>query len=113
MKTWLCLAVLVGSCGPAQAGTLLCGTKVISAGVTSGQLLAACGDPTQIDRTSIFRAVTTGASATTLGGALLEVHAEVWLYNFGPGKLMQRLRIEDGMVVQIESLGYGYVNPNE
>jgi hypothetical protein len=33
---------------------------------------------------------------------------EVWIYNFGPNKLMQRIRFEDGVVVRIESLGYGY-----
>jgi hypothetical protein len=40
--------------------------------------------------------------------AMVEVHAEVWLYNFGPDKLLQRIRSEDGTVMQIESLGYGY-----
>lgn len=39
---------------------------------------------------------------------MVEVHAEVWLYNFGPDKLLQRIRSEDGTVMQIESLGYGY-----
>jgi hypothetical protein len=33
---------------------------------------------------------------------------EVWTYNFGPSRLMQRIRFENGVVVKIESLGYGF-----
>lgn len=73
MKTWLCLAVLIGA--PAQAGTLFCGTKVITESVSSGALLAACGDPTQIDRTWIFRAVAPGGPPNSVGVAMVKVHA--------------------------------------
>jgi len=38
----------------------------------------------------------------------VEVHLEMWTYNFGPTKLMQRIWFEDGVVVKIESLDYGY-----
>ena len=38
----------------------------------------------------------------------MEIPVEVWLYNFGPDKLMQQVRFEDGRVVKIESLDYGY-----
>jgi hypothetical protein len=36
------------------------------------------------------------------------VSVESWIYNLGPNKLMRRIRFEDGIVVQIETLGYGY-----
>lgn len=36
---------------------------------------------------------------------------EIWTYNFGPNQLMERVRIENGLVVQIDSLGYGYNEP--
>jgi hypothetical protein len=38
----------------------------------------------------------------------VEVQVEVWIYNFGPDRLMQRIRFEDGVVVRIESIGFGY-----
>ena len=106
MKRSLLVAVCL-SCGCAQAGTLLCGTRVISEGASGIELLAACGEPAQVDRSTVLRSAGAGtggyAAATTV-----EVHLETWLYNFGPGKLMQRVRLEDGTVLQIDSLGYGY-----
>jgi hypothetical protein len=38
----------------------------------------------------------------------MEVPVESWIYNLGPNKLMRRLRLEGGVVVEIETLGYGY-----
>jgi uncharacterized protein YvpB len=37
-----------------------------------------------------------------------EIPVEVWTYNFGPHRLMQRVRFENDVVVRIESLGYGF-----
>jgi hypothetical protein len=51
-----------------------------------------------------------GGRRLSLGGDLIEVPVETWLYNLGPYKLLRRVRFEDGRVVQIETLGYGY-NP--
>ena len=34
---------------------------------------------------------------------------EIWTYNFGPNKLMRRLRFVDGELQDIETLGYGYI----
>jgi uncharacterized protein YvpB len=42
-------------------------------------------------------------------GSLVEVRVEIWTYNFGPHKLMRRLRFDDGELVEIETLGYGYL----
>lgn len=42
------------------------------------------------------------------GDAVVEVPVEVWTYNFGPYKLMRRVRFVDGLVEEIETLGYGY-----
>jgi hypothetical protein len=37
-----------------------------------------------------------------------EIPVEVWTYNFGPDRFMQRIRFENGVIVRIESLGYGF-----
>ena len=37
-----------------------------------------------------------------------EVELTEYVYNFGPRKLMRRLLFEAGVLVRIESLGYGY-----
>ncbi len=41
-------------------------------------------------------------------GFLQEVVITEYVYNFGPRKLMRRLLFEGGVLVSIESLGYGY-----
>ena len=37
-----------------------------------------------------------------------EISVEVWTYNFGPDRLMPRIRFENGVVVSIASLGYEF-----
>ena len=41
-------------------------------------------------------------------GIAQEVVVTEYVYNFGPRKLMRRLVFEGGILVSIESLGYGY-----
>ena len=38
----------------------------------------------------------------------MEVPVELWTYNFGPYKLMRRIRFVDGLVDEIETLSHGY-----
>ncbi len=44
-----------------------------------------------------------------VGNDEIEMPVELWTYNFGPNKFMRRIRFEDGLVVEIETLGYGYI----
>jgi hypothetical protein len=37
-----------------------------------------------------------------------ETFIEIWTYNFGADRFMQRIRFQNGVVVRIESLGYGF-----
>jgi hypothetical protein len=39
---------------------------------------------------------------------MIEVPVEIWTFNFGPYKLMRRVRFVDGLVEDIETLGYGH-----
>jgi hypothetical protein len=36
------------------------------------------------------------------------VPVEIWTYNFGPQRFVQRITIEGGRIKRIESLGYGH-----
>jgi hypothetical protein len=47
-------------------------------------------------------------SVVYIGEQAVEAVVETWTYNFGPNKLMQRLRFVDGVLEDIESLGYGH-----
>jgi hypothetical protein len=46
-----------------------------------------------------------------VSGSAEEVQVETWIYNFGPDHLMERIRIENGVIVDMQSMGYGYNEP--
>jgi hypothetical protein len=110
MRKWiLAFGLTLAAASPAYA--FRCGSHVISEGATRSEVAAKCGEPTEVDqRGAILRrpVVWVGGRPVTVGDGLIEVPVEVWLYNLGPNKLMRRLRFEDGLLVDIDTLGYGY-----
>lgn len=108
---------------------LQCGDSSITTGTTQDEVAARCGQPAHVDHQVMY-----GESGAAAPGGLLpgrpvggppvpglppgvlpgiagrsstEISVEIWTYNFGPNRLMQRIRFENGVVVKIESLGYG------
>jgi Protein of unknown function (DUF2845) len=70
-----------------------------------------CGQPAQISRfmaDGVTGSVRAGVRPQDTSG---ETQVEIWTFNFGPNQLMQRVRVENGVVVKIESLSYGYNDP--
>jgi hypothetical protein len=110
MKPWLKLALL--ACLPtlAQGQTLQCSDRVIGTGMSRAEVAGLCGEPADVQHKTLYNNVTAGApgSQNVAAGTTVEVQLEVWTYNFGPDKLMQRIQFEDGIIVHIESVGYGY-----
>ena len=96
------LAVVVFS-APARADGFRCGTKLIVEGATRGEVLARCGEPTDVERRAILRRPVYWRYGRPyyLSEGLVEVPVETWTYNLGPNKLMRRLLLEDGIVVDI------------
>ena len=97
------------ACSPAFA--FRCGSDLIVEGDTRGEVLAKCGEPTDvIALRSVFRRpmIWTNGRPYYIGTDYMEVPVESWVYNLGPHKLMRRLRFEDGVVAEIETLGHGY-----
>ena len=41
-------------------------------------------------------------------GAFVDVSVETWVYNFGSTRLMQQLRFENSVLVEVIALDYGY-----
>jgi len=110
MSRWLlAFGLSLAAAGPAYA--FRCGSHLITEGDTRSEVIAYCGEPTEIERTTaILRRPIAwiGGRPYTLGEGLVEIPVDVWVYNLGPSKLMRRLRFEDGKLVDIETLGYGY-----
>jgi hypothetical protein len=68
-----------------------------------------CGEPASIERREILRGY--GYYHGTTVNTAYEVSVELWTYNFGPHKLMYRLRFEDGLLVDVDTLSHGYNPP--
>ena len=102
------------------AAAFRCGSKLVKDGMHEAQVLAACGQPTTMRNVGVavrgydyrfHREIGSGWSAyydPGYPGFAQEVYITEYVYNFGPRKLMRRLLFEGGVLVAIESLGYGY-----
>ena len=102
-------AVLLWSAS-ASADSFRCGTKLMSDGDSSDKVAALCGPPTDVQRREILRPYY-GYGARNIHTSY-EVSIEYWTYNLGPNKLMRRLRFEDGILVDVETLSHGYNSAN-
>jgi hypothetical protein len=105
------LATLLLAAAPASmADSMRCGSRLVVEGDTSGKLRSLCGEPVAISRRNILRpaAVWIHGRRIRVGYDSIEVPVETWEYNFGPSRLMMRVRLEDGLVTDIDTLGYGY-----
>ena len=97
-----------------------CGRKIVSEDMHEAQVIRACGNPTTsrhigyVQRGTyvpIRRQVSPGMTVEHFPGYgqyTEEVALTEYVYNFGPRKFMQRLLFEGGVLVKIETIGYGY-----
>ena len=112
MRRLLQAVVLLAFSGYAGAESMECDNKIISQGDSISKVATLCGNPTQVDRTTLVRAASGGyinGQWVASAGAQIEIPVEVWLYNLGPDRLMRQIRFEEGRVVKIETLDYGYL----
>lgn len=107
MNKWLALVVLAFMPALAFGQSVRCSNKIISEGSTRLDVQRLCGEPAQVEQKTIYNDVSAGQSNVRTGSTT-EVHLEMWVYNFGPNRLMQRIWLQDGVVVRIESMGYGF-----
>lgn len=120
--TILLLGLLLAA-SPAMA--LRCQGRIISEGDPQPRVLRYCGEPATAQQRLLYRSglprqyagfrAPGGTIESGRGGELLvhdrsvvEVLVEEWTYNFGPHKLMRMVRFENGLVVEVRQLGYGY-----
>lgn len=108
MRSLIVIAMLISPAALADA--MRCGSRLISDGDTITAVRDLCGDPSDVQSRSILRRPSYFLNGRYYyyGDAMVEVPVEIWTYNFGPYKLMRRVRFVDGLVEEIETLGYGY-----
>jgi hypothetical protein len=103
----ICLvAAALAVAGPAAADSMRCGTRLMTDGDPVDKVEAYCGPPASIERREILRPW--GYQRGVTVHSTYEVSVELWTYNFGPNKLMYRLRFEDGLLVDVDTLTHGY-----
>jgi hypothetical protein len=92
----------------ASADSLRCGSGLITEGDSIEKVQRYCGEPAETKRTWIVR-----QPRFEYGGQEIpfkgyeEVPVDLWVYDFGPHKLMRRIRFVAGKVDSIETLEHG------
>jgi len=114
------LAVLLCMSTPAHA--FRCGSRIVSEGDHYSKVLKICGEPAGVQERVIYREGITRPRFRVEGPnglrydqevvqyerSYVEVLVEEWTYNFGPRRLMQLVRFENGFVTDVDQLGYGF-----
>ena len=97
--------LLVAAAAPAHA--FRCGTRIITRGDHFDKLLRYCGEPASV-QTRVVQVPYVSEHSVRYAGIIEEIVVEEWVYNRGPQQLMRLVRLENGFVAEIKSLGYGY-----
>ena len=97
-----------------------CGNRIVIEKMHEQDVRDACGEPAEVKhlgrvlrhveapRRRGLSALTRGPRNATFPLMLQEVTLTEYVYNFGPRKFMRRLIFEGGILVSIETIGYGY-----
>ncbi len=109
-----------------SAFALRCGPYVINEGMYRGEVYGKCGQATSVERHIETRSTgniiqnqqffgNQGNSFPNSGFGYgqnyttqVDVVVEEWIYNFGPSRLQQYLRFENGKLIEIRNLSRGY-----
>lgn len=115
----LCGMLLVSA--PAHA--LRCDGKLVQEGMLEIEVKAHCGEPAAIrNRGFVVRSYTlfelrqaSDAHGVRFGPGNFYQHVLVteYIYNFGPSRLMRKLRFEGGVLTDIETLEYGFLEKED
>lgn len=96
-------------CHVGSAYALRCGTALVAEGDHKIDVLQKCGDPVSIDTRTAYKVIQKHHKHHAVQRELvIPITIEEWIYNFGPRQFMRWLRFENGRLVKIRALQYGY-----
>ena len=103
-----CAALLMA--GAASADSFRCGTRLVTDGDSTDKVEALCGKPSSVERREILQRPIRWYRGRPYYSSFEPepIPIEYWTYNLGPHKLMRRLKFEDGLLVDVETLSHGY-----
>lgn len=106
--TAFCATSLLGS---AAAEAMHCQQRLVRVRDTGTRVLELCGEPTEVVQRTESRSRTIQRRApdgTIVSDTITVIVAvEQWTYDFGLRRFMRRLVFEDGVLLRIDTLGYG------
>lgn len=110
-----CLIVSLIILIPTNGFAMRCDGKIVSRESRPSDVRILCGEPQGINRYTEYKVVPLVQTIRDKHKKLIThtdyvsvpVNIEEWTYNFGPQNLKQRLLFENGVLQEIESLGYG------
>jgi len=93
-----------------------CGNNIISIGARKSEVLRKCGEPANTETWEAVRYKGSLSSRPVLPDEDLSrpflvkelVTIEEWEYNLGPGQFIRYLRFENGRLIRITTMDYGY-----
>ena len=111
LRRSLCAFYIVLSvcCLASPARAFYCGRRLVTFGDPQYKVQQVCGDPDDRQWRVTYRA---RSSYDPVSGAPTTVYepvvTEVWLYDFGPQRFVQEVDFENGRVIAMQPLSYGY-----
>jgi hypothetical protein len=106
----LAALALVLPAAAARADGFSCGNRLVTDGMHQYAVREICGEPAEVVRTTILRrpVVWRYGRPWYAGTEEVAVPVETWVYDFGPMRLMRKLRFEDGVLTDVQTLGHGH-----
>ena len=99
--------VVLGMIGIACA--LQCEGRLVSEGASAWEVQAICGEPAQVsDTVEIVLKPFYDPLGRVAGHIPVGVPKQVWTYNFGSSRLIYILTFREGILVKIDTGGYGH-----
>ena len=113
--TILMLAAALLWADGAAADSFRCGSKLVTDGDSTDKVEALCGAPSSVRRSEVMQRPIRWYRGRPYYTSYepVPIPVEYWTYNLGPNKLMRRLKFEDGLLVDVETLSHGYHPPGE
>lgn len=104
LRAVIAALLLLAAVSPAHA--FRCGSRIITTGDHADEILRYCGEPASVQVRVLHLPYV--RDWRPYPGIIDEVVVEEWVFNRGPHQLMRSVRLENGFVAEIKSLGYGY-----
>jgi hypothetical protein len=96
---------------PRGLGLARCDQLAFHLGDSTFDVLSRCGEPALREEKLVSSSAYAPAGAGQLAGGSAGAAVEVWTYNLGARSFLRYLEFENGILVRIETGGYGYNPP--